>query len=228
MILKNRLFLFASFATLALTTSCKKDGKPDPTEKTLTLQPGPSDGNDVYVSWLATDPSWANTNNSNNENTNRELSAVAWTFNGDLTLTRSYLSFDLSKIPSNAEIISAKLSLYGLPSSNVSPQGNSGDNKIIIQQVTDNWNEATLTWNTQPTLSASNQIEVGPTTEAFNADLNNIDVTLLVKAMRSIPDKTGGFMIKLKNENASRSLILTSSEYSDPTRRPKLEVVYKK
>jgi hypothetical protein len=227
MILKKNLFLFASIATLSLLNSCKKDEKPDSSEKTITLQPGPNDGNDVYVSWLSDNSSWANSNNSNNENTNRELSAVAWTFNGALSLTRSYISFDLSQIPSDKEIVSAKLSLYGPSSSNVSPQGNAGDNKIIIQQVTDNWNESTLTWNTQPTVSTINQIEVGPVAGAFNIDLNNIDVTLLVKAMRLSPNKTGGFMIKLKDEAISRSLCLTSSESNDPTRRPKLEVVYK-
>lgn len=220
-------FFILSIASLTFY-SCHKCPIPiTPTEKTLSLQPGPDSGNDTYVSFLSNDPTWANGNNNSGPQTSKELSAVAWSYNGGLSLTRTYISFNLAQIPANAEIISAKLSLYGLPSSVVSPQGNQGDNQIVIQEVTGNWNESTITWNTQPSTSGTNQIGMGPFTGTFNLDLADIDVTLLVKSMHSVTEKTGGFCIRLKDETVYKSLVFASSEYPDASKRPKLVIVYK-
>lgn len=207
--------------------SCKKDC-PEPSSNTITFQHGPNDGNDAYVIALASDPAWANGNTNSNPNTFRELSASAWTNGGALVVTRSFFSFKLTDIPADAEITSAKLSLYGVATSNVSPQGNSGDNRILLQRVLDNWNESTITWNTQPMITTEGQIELPPTTSDFNFSYTDINVTQLVKAMKLLsPEKTAGFCIRLKDEAVYRSLALASSDHEDASKRPKLEIQYR-
>ena len=198
-----------------------------PTEKSVTLQPGPSNGNDAYVISLSTEPSWADGTNNSHPQGFRELSLVTWTNSGGVSITRSFLSFDLSQIPSDAELISAKLSLFGLATSHVSPQGNLGDNSFLIQRVLENWNETTLSWNNQPGTTTVNQIEIGTVTIPFNANVTNVDVTLLLKDMLINKSITGGFALKLKNESIHKSLAFASSEHEDEQRRPKLEIVYK-
>lgn len=225
-----KLLLLSITLMIICFSSCKKDCPvdPAPTEKTITLQPGPNEGNDAYVILLDSDPSSGNTNQNNNPDTFRELSALAWTNGGAPVMTRSYLSFNLSTLPANAEIISAKLSLYGLASSVLTPQGNSGLNIIQLQRVLDNWTENTVTWNNQPMTTFESQIELPATTSTFNFNYIDVNVAGLIEAMKCLsPDKTAGFCIRLKDESAYKSLVLASSEHEDASRRPKLEIVYK-
>ena len=158
-----KALVILSFAVIVFD-SCKKSSDNEPQQQTVTLQPGANDGNDAYIITLASDPTWADGNTNSNPNTFREISAVAWTNGGSVVKTRSVLSFNLSSIPAGSNIISAKLSLYGVASSNVSPQGNSGDNKMLLQRIVDNWSESTVTWNNQPGTSTDGQIELAATT----------------------------------------------------------------
>ncbi len=200
----------------------------------LILQPGPSDGQDAYISILE------NISGSGNGNTGQvpEISMTKWTINGTPVSVRSYLKFTgLSVIPSTAKIVSAELSLYGLPGSSIShPQGNSiypgsptssyPNNSCIISRVTKhNWDESTITWNNQPNSTIFGEAIIRQSTKQWNYNVT-VDVTTMVKRM--VEDSQNfGFSIRLANEAIYRSLLFGSCEASEVNKRPKLVVRYK-
>lgn len=202
-------------------TSCVKDCVCEPTEKTITLQPGPTEGNDGYTSYLASDPSWAN-----GTNTLPEITTVAWTNGGALSKSRGHVSFNLDEIPSGSTINSARLYLYGMSSSVNAPQGNSGDNRLYIQRILSSWSETTLTWNNAPPISEEDQVTTTASTSTWNYDID-VSVTSMVQDMIN-ENKRYGFALKLINETPYASIVLGSSEVADASRRPKLVVTYTK
>ena len=212
----------------SVLTLCNGVPKWGPCTDSVVLSTGPSTGNAMYVTYNNMEPTWASSNVYNNSFVHKEL-AIATSVNGSATITsRAFIAFDLSAIPANAEIVSAKLSLYGLPSSNTIPQGNVGDNGIFIQRVTDDWSQVTVNWNNQPPTTTVDQVELPPTTSAYNYNVTNVDVTNLVKAMRSqTPTKTAGFCLKLKTEAVWRSVVFASNRHEDPAKRPRLQIVYR-
>jgi hypothetical protein len=198
-------------------------------EDSVSITSSPTSGQSIYVSFNDADPGWANGNVYSNTFVNQELATAATPANpSGNALSRSLISFDLSAIPANAVIVSAKLSLYGLPSTNTIVQGNQGANNLLVQRVLDNWNQTTVTWNTQPATTTSGQIELPPTTSAYNYDVTDIDVTQLVKDMRTLtPDKTAGFCLRLKTEANWRSVIFASTRHNNASKRPKLKIIYR-
>jgi hypothetical protein len=205
---------------------CKKDHKTSP--HTLTLQPG-AEGHDAYVSKIDNNASDGNANLGDLD----EIVVGRWNSNfGGVATERSYLKFTgLKDIPSNATVTSAKLYLYGKSSSITYPNGNStfpgspnGDNTSVIQRVTGaDWTESVISWNTMPAASDVNQVTIPASTSQWNYSVT-VDVTALVQEMVAHPSTNYGFMLRLANEAASRSLIFASSEYAVTTSRPKLVV----
>jgi hypothetical protein len=204
--------------------------------KTLTLQPGATDGQDGFILNRVGD---ANSVNFNYGQIG-ELNYSQWTYSangfGEGTV-RSFIKFTgVSSIPATAEIISAKLSLYGLPSSSFagqgnshypgSPYGSSPDNAAWLKLVTGNWNESTLTWATKPGTTDLGQLPIAGTASQWNHNATDIDVSQMIKTMVST-NANYGFSIQLQNEAIYKNVIFGSSETSDSTRRPKLVVVYR-
>ena len=137
--------------------------------------------------------------------------------------------FNLSSIPANATILSAKLTLY----SNPTPQNgdlvhaNSGpDNTMLIQRVTSSWIAANVKWTNQPSVTIANQIVIPHTSQPF-LDLVDVDVKALVQPMVT-GNVNYGFMIRLQTENIYNSRIFASSFYSNQSLHPKLVVEYTK
>ncbi len=207
----------------------------------LALQPGSTDGQDALVGIRATDGSVvANTN----FNSIPELSISRWTYNAQGAgggTNRAYLKFaGLSAIPAGAEIVSAKLSLFGLnqqetSQSSSTPQGNSfypgstypGNNKSWIKRVTGgDWEETTITWNNKPATTTTNQAELPASTSQYNFDVVDLDITNMVKDILS-SGRNYGFCLQLQNEQIYRSLLFASSEFTDAAKRPKLVVEYR-
>ncbi len=202
---------------------------------TLTLQPGPDDGQDCYVSFLLGNPSYA----SFNSNFDPELAISAWTVNGAQLRQRSYLKFPgISTLPDSSRIISAQLYLYGIDpnTSETAPQGNSlypgspysryTNNGCFISLVSGgDWLEDTITWNTKPAFYSSDYDGViSSSTSQWNYDVK-ANVTPLVKAI--VRKKTNyGFCIHLQDETIYRCMLFASSEGSDPAKRPKLVIKY--
>ena len=161
------------------------------------------------------------------QSTPPEMGAVAWTINGAVSVMRTALRFDLSSIPSNSVILSAKLSLYSSPdpiNGNHTDANAGSDNSMFIERITSPWNSSALTWTTQPSSTAMNRITVPSTSLPF-LDLTDMDVSLLVKEMIKT-NNNHGFWLRLKDEIIYKSRVLSSSKHANAKKHPKLVVVY--
>ncbi len=185
--------------------------------QTITLQPT-NNPNEVHFAILGstteTDPNAP------------ELVAAAWTSGSTPYYFRAAFKFDLSSIPVNATILSAKLTLYSnpTPSNGNHVDANYGsNNSMFISRITANWSAATLNWNNQPPVSTTDQISIPQTSQSL-LDLIDIDVRTMVAAM--VSTNNYGFKIQLQNEIIYDSRIFCSSKYSDTTKHPKLVITY--
>lgn len=187
------------------------------TNATLTLQPG-SEGKDAVVSSRIPNTPVANGNNL-------EFIALAWTNNGVLDIYRGLIDFDMSEIPVGAQITNAVLYLYWDPvSTNPGHSTLSGTNASIVQRITSNWTEATVTWNTQPTITTTNQVFVPQSSSGTqNYEIN---ITNLVKDYHNDPSGSFGFLVRLQTETVYRSIIFASGDHSNFNLHPKLVVDY--
>ena len=189
---------------------------------TLTLQPGINEGQNTLV----TSDLYA----IYNLNFNPDVYAGTWTYGaqgGGTGIGRTYLKFiGLDGMPDSATIISAKLSLYGITVGTAAPQGNSTgtDNSAWIKRLTTDWNPDSVTWNNKPSSVDLNQVAVPASTSVWNYSVLNIDVTNLVDDL--LNDNNYGFALQGQTEETYRSLSFASCKSADPTKRPKLVVVY--
>ena len=90
-----------------------------------------------------------------------ELQASARTKSSVKSITRSFIWFDLDKIPSGANIISSKLSLFGYKSVNegeTSDQGNPNSFKIF--RVISASGFRAITWKKQPSYDSTEFIHL--------------------------------------------------------------------
>jgi hypothetical protein len=207
------LFLFAF---LLFASSCKKDHI---TRNTLTLQPT-DNPNEVHLFVLANGV-------DQSDPTSTEIDGVAWTQTGIGATVRAVFKFDLSTVPQNAVIDSARLTLYSNPTpgnGNLTDANFGTNNTLLIQQVTSSWDPTTTNWTNQPPASTSGQIVIPSTTQKL-LDLPNIDVTAMISNMVK-NSANYGFFMRLQSEVAFNSRIFCSSKYSDPSKHPKLVVAY--
>ena len=184
-------------------------------QTTLSLQPNGTNGKDAEIGLIVPDTNYG---------TSEKLSPYAWTQGGSLNVTRGFLEFDLTSIPANATITSAKLSLYFNPYYPAVPQHN-GNNSMWIRRVLTAWDENTITWNNQPNTTLTSEINV-PQSTTNNQNYPDIDVTILVQEMLAISGNNHGFMIRLQDESPYSNSMLASSDNQDATIRPKLEVTF--
>ncbi len=200
---------------------------------TLVLQPGPTDGQDVYVYKLVSNPNSVNVN----FNDIPELGASKWTNGGSPETKRFYIKFTgLSAIPDSARIISATLQFFGLTSSLSTPQGNSvysgspygnyPNNSCLVQRVVGSWDQSTLTWATQPLITQLDQAVIPSSNAQWNYN-PVIDVKNMVQHMVGHPVNNYGFEVSLSREQKYRSIIFGSCETTDATKRPTLIVIYR-
>lgn len=210
-------------------------------QKTVTIQPGPSDGIDARptaVQNCTTGSPFIDAGNSTAPDF-QDMPVAAWTNNANGCATmqhRAFLKFTaLSNIPQTATILSAKLSLYGVSSSPSLPQGNSyypgspynssGTNECWIKQVSGTWSESAITWNNQPAVTETDKVAIPASTSQYGYDALDIDITNMVKDMVNNATNNG-FCIMLQNEVYYRSITFASSDNVDAAKRPKLVITY--
>ena len=147
------------------------------------------------------------------------------------TISRVAIQFDLSSIPENATIQQANLYLYFNPTSiyldlNRNNTGHLGYNDFLVQRATTPWDESTVTWDTQPQSTSTNQIHVPFATSKTQNYI--IDVTQLIQEMVSNPANNYGFFLRHLGENPveEKYTFLASSDHPNSALHPKLEVRY--
>ncbi|NVO18322.1 MAG: DNRLRE domain-containing protein [Bacteroidetes bacterium] len=186
------------------------------TVKTLRIQPGPADGKDIYMNSTAI---FCNTPYGNCGS----LLSTAYTYQGAFGVGRSLLSFDLSAIPVDAGILSAKLNLYYDPTNSHGVQ--TGDNASWLKRVTSPWDESTTCWNNQPSYTEENRVLL-PSSTSENQDYLDIDVKALVTYMVKHPAENFGLALCMIKEETYRSMIFASSDNANPDIRPSIEIEY--
>lgn len=156
-----------------------------------------------------------------------ELVAATWTYGGQTVFVRGAFGFDLSSIPSNSTIISARLTLY----SNPTPQNgsltvpNEGPaNAMLIRRITNSWVPASTYWLNQPPTTSTDQVVI-PHTSQSTLDLVDVDVKNMVGTM--VSSGNYGFMIQLQNEVIYNMRNFCSSTHAQSAKHPKLVVVYR-
>jgi hypothetical protein len=186
-------------------------------QTTLTLQPNAAAGKDAEL---------FSCYNSKNFGSIGENCAIVWTKSGADYKIRSLIEFDLSTIPAGSTIISATLSLFLAPGSD---EGNHfgffGSNTAWLQRVTSSWQENTVTWNNQPSTTATNRVSISGSTSGTQ-NYPKINVKTLVQDMINDPAHSFGFMVKLQTETVYKKLVFGSSDHSNEAIHPKLVVVY--
>lgn len=157
------------------------------------------------------------------------LFASAWTVNMQLYITRSFLQFDLTSIPVDAQITGSTLSLYNPKDGDYNHEQSFfwGSNDFCIRLATSSWNSQTITWNNQPAFSFVGQV-ILPVSKIALQDYEKIDITEMVQYLVQYPDKNYGFIIMLNDENYYRRICFASLNHTDENLRPKLEITYLK
>ncbi|MBC8488263.1 MAG: DNRLRE domain-containing protein [Bacteroidetes bacterium] len=178
----------------------------------IEIQPGPAEGKDARV-W-SLDP-------HDNFGDHLYMKANAWTWGGTFGIERSFIEFDLSVIPPDTEILEAELSLFYHFLGGNPEQTHSGDNYTLLQRIISPWDEYTVNWNSQPSITSQNQVIIPPSTGP-QQDYTNIDVTDLINDMLNDPDNSHGFLFRIMTEETYRRVALASSDHPEPSRWPKL------
>lgn len=153
--------------------------------------------------------------------------AMEWTSSGLPWRKKGLIGIDLSGLPSYAIITEAKLYLYGTGSHrNDITMGSSSykSNASYLRRVTTAWDEHTVTWNTAPTTTTSNQVTLSNST-IIDQDYV-VDVTALIRDMHADPDNSDGIMMNLVTPTYYTEMRFASSDYSDASMHPKLELTY--
>jgi len=173
----------------------------------IILQPGPTEGMDALVSSLYPDTNYAN-------------DAIIDVGNTTTAIVRSYIKFNLSSVPGNARVIDADLKLY--------KYGTYGfdDFVVALYNVTSDWDESTIDWDSQPT--SSTEPEITNIITASATTWESWDIDTLVQGWLDGTVTNYGMLLKDTDESLFDTVVLFySSDYTtDTTKRPKLEIDY--
>ena len=190
-------------------------------EKTLTIQPGLTEGKDSYVSSLT--PAF-------NYSSNEYLSIGQTTFS-TLAVHRAnfvfethnlitFLQFDLNALPEDSVVVGAVLKLYQTASLDTSSL------MIGVHQITQDWEESTITWNNQPVYLVSPESTV--TVPAFVAGWLSWDITSVVQGW--VNGSIANYGIALQKDSFSTEFVhidcYSSNHAGSSALRPKLEISY--
>jgi hypothetical protein len=179
---------------------------------------------DAHIEFSASSTVNANSNTGNVP----ELPVFSGTVSGAQVYGRFLMKFPLDTLLSGSQILSAKLYLFGYPENYPSfaiPQGNAGDNVLLVQRVTESWDESTVTWNNQPATTSTDQVELPASTSTWNYNILEADITTLIN--QCFINNNFGLLFKLKTEQNYRSIGFLSNEYAVSSMRPMLLVTYR-
>ena len=164
----------------------------------------------------------------------KEFDAITWTASGCPDYFRGVLRFDELKdptvIPTGATITSARLVLYGVPSSVLGNYGNSyypatpySINPTWLYELADTFDHHAITWNNQPSVMHVDSITIVPSASRWN-ETDTVDVTAMVTDM--VTNVNTGFLFKLQDETIYRERMYAGCYHPDSTLHPKLIVTF--
>ena len=221
---ENKLFfVLISLTVLFLFSTCNSNDEVVSTtnplvQHTIVLQPDSSAGKDAEVSSYYPD---------NNYGKYYTLHPYSWTIYGASSVVRGLIQFDLSSIPNDATIDSAFISFYyAWDSLFTFGTDHYGDNYMLLQRVTEPWDEHKITWNNQPNIDTRHTVWIDKFTDP-QQDYKDIEVTLLVRDILA-GNKNYGFMLRMADEVPYKITLIASSDYPDASKHPKLVVYYTK
>ena len=112
-----KLYLLSTFILFSFLSNA---------QTTIVLQPSQADGKDAIIDSRVNDSNYGD---------HPDFPSFAWTNGGEETIGRGLIDFDLSQIPENSTILSAKLSLYSYDSpANQSHSSQSGSNESVLKR----------------------------------------------------------------------------------------------
>lgn len=198
-----------------LTVSCSSDDEGTPktlVNYTVTIQSDATTGKDAFLGSAAPDTNYGN----HTDFMSNKFSSGA---------VRSLIRFDFSSIPTDAIVNSVHASFY----SYASPSNGSnfiGKGESYLQKVDAAWDEATVTWNNQPTSSTDNQVYLANAASAVQ-DYLDLDITATAAGMINDPATNHGYVLRLVDETVSNNkLIFGSSDNTNASLHPKVVVEY--
>ncbi len=195
-------------------------------EQTLTIQPGPEEGKDSYVSSLIPGMNYgANDYLSFGQDTFTVSTLGVHRANYINYVLRAYLQFDLSELSSAAVIERADLMLFQPIATPIITTVGSPGLVIGAFQVTEGWEESSITWNDQPFFSSSPESTI--TILPMETGWRIWDIASLLQGWveGSIPNH--GVVLKHPGTNTVISINCYSSDYTgNSALRPKLEITY--
>ncbi len=209
--------IFIAVFTAIFIISCDDAGILTTTTN-LTIRLSDSTSQDAYITDF-----YPNTNFKNDG----DFGGIAWITNDTAYVGRTLFKFNLTDIPQNATVTSAKLLLtYNQAPTHYGSAGHhrdSGSNACYMQRVVQQWNDDSVTWNNQPPVTAADQIIL----EASTSNFQNYSVTLTdaINDMVQNPSSNHGFLFRLQTESPIRVLGFSSGN-TDTTLRPVLQVTY--
>jgi len=130
----------------------------------------------------------------------------------------------MTRKTTNTVIKNAVLYLFAFNSPDGQHSQLDGSNASVIQRITQEWDENTVTWNNQPATTEVNQVNV-PASSAPDQNYE-INVTQLIQDIIYDPENGHGLMLKLETESYYRSLIFASSDNPDTSLHPKLVIEF--
>lgn len=186
-------------------------------QTSITIKPTPTTSQSAYVYDFAPTSGYP---------TGLHINAGYNTVGGTPSQSRSYIRFDLSQIPTGSVIVSARLNLFNDPTIGTHQGMGSNDTKLSI--VNQAWNQNTITWNVQPTVSAANEVIVGPTT-TDTSSITNIDVSAPVQYWVNNPSLNLGWRFWQLTEGGTLHRVedfASSWDTTAPTKVPYLVITY--
>ena len=134
------------------------------------------------------------------------------------------LGFSLNDLPKNVVITSAILSLYHSSGSFWDPLTFGYEsNEVLIQRTTSSWDEATVTWADQPSITTKNQVII-PNSTFVNQNFPSIDITKLAKDVLADNSTNLDMMLSSKLKTHYRMKSFATSNHDSVQLCPMLKV----
>jgi hypothetical protein len=212
----RKFYLFLTCHMILVLYAANGQGSPVTITDSIVVTPATGIGTDVYIA----------TGYPACDSVGSEILIADWTQGGIPAVWRTYMKFDLSGIPTGANIQSGTLFLYADSASALGYTGQptyGSNNAGVIYRVTSSWNKNTVSDANQPSTTTTNSVSLAQstsTTQNYAVDMTDMVVDWL-------SSNNYGFMMKHVQETAYyNSMIFHSSRSPRMDKRPTLKIVY--